>query len=135
MGQTTGGANILGWGDCACRVGRGADRPIPPRARAAHQEAAHLYRRIVARLDGKPLTPFKYRDFGSLVSLGHYTTVGNLMGFIQGKNMFIAGLFARMMYRSLYKMHEMAVNGMIKTGLDALARALTRRGAARVKLH
>lgn len=135
MLQTTRDADIFAMGDCAYLVEQGSDTPIPPRAQAAHQEASHLYKQILARLDGKPLTPFKYRDFGSLVSLGHYTTVGNLMGFIQGKNMFIAGLFARVMYRSLYKMHEMAVNGMVKTGLDALARALTSRGTARVKLH
>ncbi|GLS46756.1 NAD(P)/FAD-dependent oxidoreductase [Methylobacterium brachythecii] len=135
MLQTTRDADIFAMGDCAYLVEQGSDTPIPPRAQAAHQEASHLYKQVVARLDGKPLTPFKYRDFGSLVSLGHYTTVGNLMGFIQGKNMFIAGLFARVMYRSLYKMHEMAVNGVIKTSLDALARALTRRGTARVKLH
>ena len=94
-----------------------------------------MYKQIVNLLAGRPLTPFKYRDFGSLVSLGEHTTVGNLMGFMKGKNMFIAGILARTMYRSLYKMHEMAVNGLVKTGLDAAARALTRRTVARVKLH
>jgi NADH dehydrogenase len=49
--------------------------------------------------------------------------------------MFIAGLFARMMYRSLYKMHEQALHGTWKTALDALARSLTRRTEPRVKLH
>ena len=81
------------------------------------------------------MKPFKYRDFGSLVSLGEYSTVGSLMGFVRGKNMFIAGLFARMMYRSLYKMHEQALHGTVKTALDAVARALTRRTESRVKLH
>jgi NADH dehydrogenase len=40
-----------------------------------------------------------------------------------------------MMYRSLYKMHERALHGSVKTALDALARALTRRTESRVKLH
>ena len=31
-------------------------------------------------LRGKPLKPWRYRDFGSLVSLGKHSTVGNLMG-------------------------------------------------------
>ena len=39
------------------------------------------------------LAPYNYRDFGSLVSLGHYSTVGSLMGFISGKSMRIEGLF------------------------------------------
>ncbi len=133
--QTTRDPDVFAMGDCAYLVEQGSDTPIPPRAQAAHQQAAHLLKQIPNKVAGKPLKPFKYRDFGSLVSLGEYTTVGNLMGFIQGKNMFIAGLFARLMYRSLYKMHETAVNGFWKTALDALARAITRRTVARVKLH
>ena len=133
--QTTRDPNIFAMGDCAYFVEPGSETPIPPRAQAAHQQASHMYKQIVNLLAGRPLTPFKYRDFGSLVSLGEHTTVGNLMGFMKGKNMFIAGILARTMYRSLYKMHEMAVNGLVKTGLDAAARALTRRTVARVKLH
>ena len=133
--QTTRDPDIFAIGDCAYLVERGSDTPVPPRAQAAHQQASHLLGGIPNRLAGRPLKAFRYRDCGSLVSLGEYTTVGNLMGFIQGRNLFIAGLFARLMYRSLYKMHEMAVNGVVKTSLDALARALTRRTEARVKLH
>lgn len=40
------------------------------------------------------MQPFVYRDFGSLVSLGEYSTVGNLMGFINGKGLLIEGYFA-----------------------------------------
>ncbi|MCJ2024700.1 NAD(P)/FAD-dependent oxidoreductase [Methylobacterium sp. J-067] len=133
--QTTRDPDIFAMGDCAYLVEAGSDRPIPPRAQAAHQQATHLIGQIEAKIAGKPLTPFKYRDFGSLVSLGHYSTVGSLMGFIRGRNMLIVGLFARMMYRSLYKMHERALHGSVKTTIDAMARALTRRTVSRVKLH
>ena len=133
--QTTRDPDIFAIGDCAYLVEKGSDTPIPPRAQAAHQQASHLIKLIPAKIAGKPLKPFKYRDFGSLVSLGEYSTVGSLMGFVRGKNMFIAGLFARMMYRSLYKMHEQALHGTVKTALDAVARALTRRTESRVKLH
>jgi NADH dehydrogenase len=133
--QATRDPDIFALGDCAYLVEPGSDTPIPPRAQAAHQQASYLIKAIPAKIAGKPLKPFKYRDFGSLVSLGEYSTVGNLMGFIQGRNMFIAGLFARMMYRSLYKMHQQALHGTWKTALDALARSLTRRTEPRVKLH
>jgi NADH:ubiquinone reductase (H+-translocating) len=92
-------------------------------------------RQIRRRLDRKPLQPFHYRDFGSLVSLGEYTTVGNLMGFLTGKNIFVEGYFARLMYRSLYKMHEVALQGPWKVVLGTLARTLTRRTEPVVKLH
>ncbi|MCJ2083038.1 NAD(P)/FAD-dependent oxidoreductase [Methylobacterium sp. J-090] len=133
--QTTRDPDIFAIGDCAYLVEQGSATPIPPRAQAAHQQASHLIKLIPAKMAGKPLKAFKYRDFGSLVSLGEYSTVGSLMGFVRGKNMFIAGLFARMMYRSLYKMHEQALHGTVKTTLDAVARALTRRTESRVKLH
>ena len=35
---------------------------------------------IRLRLKGKPLRAYRYRDFGSLVSLGKYSTVGSMMG-------------------------------------------------------
>ena len=70
---------------------------------------------------GKPLRPWRYRDFGSLVSLGEYSTVGNLMGGLIGGNLWIEGWFARMMYLSLYKMHELALHGFWKMALDTAA--------------
>ncbi|HWK33834.1 MAG TPA: NAD(P)/FAD-dependent oxidoreductase, partial [Hyphomicrobium sp.] len=74
--QTTRDPNIFAMGDCAYLVPEGESMPIPPRAQAAHQEASHLYVEIQRKLKGEEVRPFKYRDFGSLVSLGHYSTVG-----------------------------------------------------------
>jgi len=133
--QTTRDANIFAIGDCAYLVTPQSAAPIPPRAQAAHQQATHLVRQLQRRLEGKPLQPFHYRDFGSLVSLGKYSTVGSLMGFIRGKTFFIEGLFARLMYQSLYTMHQRALHGSAKVTLDTAARMLTRHTAPRVKLH
>ena len=92
-------------------------------------------RQIRRRLAGKPLEPFVYRDFGSLVSLGHYSAIGSLMGFLVGRSFLIEGLFARMMYRSLYLMHQRALHGYTKVFIDTVARSLTRRTEPQVKLH
>lgn len=133
--QTTVDDDIFAFGDCCWLVPEGEDDPIPPRAQAAHQQASHLVKQLRYRLDGRPLKPFKYRDFGSLVSLGHHSTVGSLMGFVTGRKMLIEGFFAKMMYRSLYKMHEWALHGFWKVFLDTLSRMLTRRTEPHVKLH
>jgi NADH dehydrogenase len=134
--QTTKDDDIFVIGDAAYLVPDGQTAAIPPRAQAAHQESSHLVRQIVRRMNGETdLAPFKYRDFGSLVSLGKYSTVGNLMGFIDGKSLRIEGWFAKIMYRSLYKMHEVAIHGYIKVFLDTLSRMLTRRTEPQVKLH
>ena len=44
-------------------------------------------------------------------------------------------LFARAMYLSLYKMHEVAVHGWWKTALGSASRMITRSTEPRVKLH
>ena len=94
-----------------------------------------MVKQIGRILADKPLTPYRYRDFGSLVSLGEYSTVGNMMGALVGGSLMIEGYFALLMYRSLYKMHEYALHGLTKVALDTLARILTRRTEPHVKLH
>jgi NADH:ubiquinone reductase (H+-translocating) len=133
--QTTRDDNVFAMGDCAWLVPDGETRPIPPRAQAAHQQASHRLRHLERRLEGKPVEPFVYHDFGSLVSLGEFSTIGSLMGFLAGKGMLIEGYVARLMYRSLYKMHETALHGPLKVGLDTISRLLTRRTEPHVKLH
>jgi NADH dehydrogenase len=132
--QTTRDPDIFAIGDCAaCPQPAGAG-DVPPRAQAAHQEASHLLKQLPRRLRGEPLKPYVYRDFGSLVSLGR-STVGYLMGFLAGKNLFIEGYFALLMYRSLYKMHEAALHGLANVILGTIGRTLRRRTAPVVKLH
>jgi len=137
--QTTLDDDIFAIGDCcACpRKGgpEGAPPFVPPRAQAAHQMASHMVGQIERRLAGRPLTPFVYQDFGSLVSLGRYSTVGNLMGFLVGRSMFIEGLFARIMYRSLYKMHEAALHGGPSVLWRTIVSTISQRPTPSVKLH
>jgi NADH:ubiquinone reductase (H+-translocating) len=132
--QTTRDPDIFAIGDCAACPQRSTPTPVPPRAQAAHQEASHMVGQIERRLRGEALLPFTYRDFGSLVSLGRHTTVGNLTGLF-GCGVFVEGLFARMMYHSLRLMHERALNGSLYAVLDVLSRALSRRTGPQVKLH
>ena len=134
--QTTRDERIFALGDCAAAPWLGHEgKWVPPRAQAAHQQSSHLVRELARQLQGKPLRPFHYRDFGSLVSLGEYSTVGNLMGNFVGGNMWVEGLFARWMYVSLYKMHQMALHGFWKMALNTVARFISRRTEPHVKLH
>jgi NADH:ubiquinone reductase (H+-translocating) len=133
--QTTRDDNIFAIGDCAACPWPGHNQSVPPRAQAAHQQASHLAKQLPRRLAGQPLAEWHYRDFGSLVSLGHYSTVGSLMGKLIGGNLFIEGVFAGLMYKSLYKMHQLAMHGVTKVSLDTLARVITRRTEPHVKLH
>ena len=87
------------------------------------------------RLRAEQPRPWAYRDFGSLVSLGTYSTVGSLMGKLIGGALFVEGYFARIMYISLYKLHLYALHGFARVFLDSLAHTITRRTEPRVKLH
>jgi NADH:ubiquinone reductase (H+-translocating) len=137
--QTSRDDHIFAIGDCAAcawpEANQGKGGFVPPRAQAAHQQASHLLAQIKRRLADKPLKDYRYRDFGSLVSLGEYSTVGNMMGGLVGGSLMIEGLFARLMYLSLYKMHELALHGFPKVALDTLARLIVRRTEPHVKLH
>jgi NADH:ubiquinone reductase (H+-translocating) len=138
--QTTRDDNVFVIGDCAAcpwpeKPGLERNALVPPRAQAAHQQATHLSKQLRRRLAGQAVEPWHYRDFGSLVSLGQYSAVGSLMGKLIGSSFFVEGYFARLMYVSLYKMHEYALHGLIKVTLDTLVRLITRRTEPQVKLH
>jgi NADH dehydrogenase len=134
---TTRDPDIFALGDCAaCPWPEGGPTAIlPPRAQVARQQATCLVKSIKARLAGKPLPRFKFTDFGSLVSLGELSAVGNLMGRLIGGSLLVQGLIARWMYVSLYKMHQVAIFGYLRVALDTLSRIVRHRLDPRVKLH
>ncbi len=133
--QTTLDENIFAFGDCASCPWPEKNTSVPPRAQAAHQQASFLVKVIKSRLRGHSIPTYRYRDFGSLVSLGKYSTVGSLMGALTGGSLFLEGYFARLMYLSLYKIHLYELHGFCKVFFDTLARLITRRTEPPVKLH
>ena len=131
--QTTVDDSVYVIGDCAALIQDG--KPIPPRAQAAHQMAKVCGKNIVAALEGKPLQSFKFNDKGSLLSFSHFGTVGNLMGNLTKGDMFIEGKIARMAYLSLYRMHQVALHGWVKTALILLVGQINRFLRPSMKLH
>ncbi|MGZ3182342.1 MAG: NAD(P)/FAD-dependent oxidoreductase [Telluria sp.] len=128
--------DIFALGDCAaCTDGNGVH--VPPRAQAAHQQADYLVKALLCRVKGRPAPaqPFRYKDHGSLVSFGHTTSVGSLMGSLRGASFFVEGTVARMMYASLHLLHHQAILGTLRTGVLAVARFLIKRTTPLVKLH
>jgi len=132
--QTTRDDNVFAFGDCAaCPMPDGGF--VPPRAQAAHQQASMLVKSICRRLRGRALPEYAYRDYGSLVALGRFSPVGNLMGTLTGGSIMIEGTLARLVYWSLHKMHEIALHGWIKTSLTTYAHFISTPTRARIKLH
>ena len=111
---------------------------VPPRAQAANQQATMLFKTLRKRLKGETSLPeYKYIDYGSLVNISSYTTVGNLMGNLSklSGSIMIEGIVARFVYISLYKMHQMALHGPVRMGLTTIANLFTRKAKPRMKLH
>ena len=132
--QTTRDENIFAFGDCAACPQPDSDRNVPPRAQAAHQQASLLAKSIARRLEGKDLPTYRYRDYGSLILLSSFSAVGNLMGNLTG-NVMLEGWLARMFYVSLYRMHQIALYGVARTGLMMIGDKLSTSTVPRLKLH
>ncbi len=132
--QTTVDDSIFAMGDCASCPQEGSDKPVPPRAQAAHQQADFLLKAITDYLNNQPLPHYQYRDYGSLISLSRYETIGNLMGRIT-KSLMIEGMLARFAYLSLYRAHQRALYGWWRVAMMMVANFLTKQIRPRLKLH
>src|SRR5262245_61007378 len=104
--------SIFALGDCASLVPQGAGRPLPSTAQVANQQALHLIRHLPPCLrKGKPVSPFRFRDFGALVSLIDYNAFGTLGRFGFFKGGFIKGRFAQLSHALLYRRHQLSLHG------------------------
>ena len=97
--------------------------------------ASTAYINVRKQINNEALVTFKYRDYGSLVSLSEYSTVGNLMGNLMKGTLFIEGWVARIVYRMLYRRHQSAVHGLFATGLLMIGDRIHRATHSHLKLH
>lgn len=132
--QTSVDDTIFAIGDCAFLL-KEDGKPVPPRAQSAHQMAKTCGKNLVALFNNKPLSVFKYRDHGSLISLSEFTAFGNLMGNFSKGTINVEGHLARIFYISLYRMHQVALHGCFKTGLIMLVGRINRFLRPSLKLH
>ncbi len=133
--QTTLDDDIYAIGDCCACKWIGEEQNVPPRAQAAHQMASLVYKSIKRRMTDKEIPEYHYHDYGSLVSLGKYSTVGNMMGSLSKGSLKIEGFLARMMYLSLYKMHQVSLFGIFRVAMLSLSHLFRRSVHPKIKLH
>ena len=132
--QTTLDDDIFAIGDCSFMLQKDGT-PVPPRAQAAHQQAFHVYKNIVRLSEQRDAKDYVYKDKGSLVNLSRYSTVGSLMGNLNGGSMMVEGTIARIVYVSLYRLHQVALHGYFKTILMSLSGRINKIIRPRLKLH
>ena len=80
-------------GDAAAFLHRDG-RPLPGVAQTAMQQARHAARNVVRRCQGRPTTPFVYRDLGQMAIVGRGAAIANLgWGRFSGPVAWLAWLF------------------------------------------
>ena len=108
---------IYAIGDCASYTPHDAQRPLPATAQVAHQQALYLARALRERLEGRSPKTFRFRDRGSLVSLGTKNAVGYLASgeSTSRRTVSLRGAGAKVLYVTLYWLHQQALHGWLTT--------------------
>ena len=84
-------------GDLAAATSEG--RPVPGLAPAAMQEGKHAARNLLRALENKPTEPFRYRDKGSLATIGRGDAVGQIGKLrFSGLLAWVAWVFVHILY-------------------------------------
>ena len=111
---------VFAIGDCAVipNLEDPDGRPHAPTAQNAVREAKQLARNIVARIDGKGMSPFRYRPLGQLASIGNHTGIGIVFGIR------VRGLLAWFMWRGYYWSRTPGLNRKVRVALDWLLGAI-----------
>jgi NADH dehydrogenase len=54
---------------------------LPGVAQVAMQQGAHAARNVTRAIAGEPLQPFRYRDYGTMATIGRGSAIGDVFGF------------------------------------------------------
>ncbi|HEV8548152.1 MAG TPA: FAD-dependent oxidoreductase, partial [Polyangiaceae bacterium] len=98
-------------GDSATFPGKDG-RPLPPLGQVAFQQGAQTATNLVHLLRGEPTRPFRYFDFGQLVSVGHQFASVRLLG------VRLSGFLAWFVWRTLYLGKLVGFGNKLRVMLD-----------------
>lgn len=103
--------NVFVLGDAATFPGKDG-RPLPPLGQVAFQQGAHTGKNLVRLLRGEATRPFRYFDFGQLVSVGHQFAAIRLLG------LRLSGFLAWFVWRTLYLSKLVGFGNKVRVVLD-----------------
>ena len=110
--NVAGRTDVWAVGDCAAVPDFKTGKPQPGTAQHGLRQAVHAARNILATIDGRPLTPFKFSTLGQLASVGHRCGVANIFG------LNFSGFLAWWMWRTIYllKLPRLAKKARVAAG-------------------
>lgn len=109
--RVPGHPNVFVLGDAATFPGKDG-RPLPPLGQVAFQQGAQTGKNLVRLLRGQPTLPFRYFDFGQLVSVGHQFAAVRLLG------VRLSGFVAWFVWRTLYLSKLVGFGNKLRVVLD-----------------
>jgi NADH dehydrogenase len=115
--QSTDDDHVFALGDCSTLTLPDQSRPLPASAQVAVQQATHLAKHLPGWLQGRAIPAFRYRDLGSLVSLGRYGAYGSVGKASPFAGQFLGGHVARLGHELVYRNYQRALHGLGKTSL------------------
>jgi NADH dehydrogenase len=119
---------VFAIGDAAWAFDAATGDPIPPTAQAAELEGDYVARAIVARIDGRPIAPYRYAPRGHLALLGNRSGVARIGPLI------FSGLPAWLVWHAYYLSRIPSWRNRIHLLLDWTLAATTGRETAQLRL-
>ncbi|WP_035051779.1 NAD(P)/FAD-dependent oxidoreductase [Andreprevotia chitinilytica] len=134
--QTLTDKHIFALGDCANAPDGEGGKPLSATAQVAHQQASWLADALETLLAGREVKPFVFKPQGVIVSIGKHTAVASLASVVGPKrDYYVEGRGAKLIYASLYRLHQAAVHGWVLAGLLWIGDKLRRAAQPALKLH
>jgi len=126
-------ADVYGLGDCALVRDPKTQRPLPPTATVAHQQATYLAQ-LLSAPSRDAHAAFAYHPRGSLVSLGTAPATAEI-AVPKHAPITFSGAAPKLLYVSLGLMHQAALTGWGQAMTSAVVDGLRRTTAPPLKLH
>ena len=104
--------NIFVLGDVAHYIDPRTRKALPPLGQVAFQQGTHTAKNLVRLLSGKGTKPFRYFNFGGLVSVGEHFAAVNLLGVT------LSGFVGWFVWRTLYLFKLVGFGNKVRVVLD-----------------
>ena len=104
--------SLFALGDCACFTNRGETKPVPALAQVAVKQGRVVAENIYRHMKIRPLTSFRYRSSGMLISLGRW------MAFAQLGPFRFSGPVAWWLWRTIYLGKILSLEKRIRVAVD-----------------
>lgn len=124
--RAAGRSEVFVLGDAAYRVDEKSGKPLPPLGQVAFQQGSHTAKNIARLLLGRETAPFRYFDFGGLVSAGEHFAAANLLG------VRVSGFLGWFIWRSLYLAKIVGFSNKIRIVTDWTLDLLIERSISQV---